>query len=158
MATGRLAGIARHDRPRGPMQEISAVAVTRAAGVAGDVRGMVRPGKAPKRQISLIEAESWDAAMADLGLGAHEDALPWSARRANLLVEGIRLPRDPGAIIAIGESLRIEVTMECDPCQRMDEIKPGLKAALMPDWRGGVLGTVLDDGDIAVDDDIRIEQ
>lgn len=155
--TGRLAGIARHDRPRGPMEEIAAVAVTRAAGVSGDVRGTVRAGKAPGRQISLIEAESWNAAMADLGLGG-DNALAWSARRANLLVEGLRLPRAPGAVIAIGASLRIAVTMECDPCQRMDEIRPGLKTALAPEWRGGVLGTVLDDGEIAVGDEVRIEQ
>ncbi len=94
--------------------------------------------------------------MADLGL-AGEAALPWHVRRANLLVEGMRLPRDPGSVIAIGPSLRIEVTMECDPCRRMDEIRPGLRSALTPDWRGGVLGRVLNDGEIAIGDEVRIE-
>ncbi len=79
-------------------------------------------------------------------------------RRANLLVQGIRLPREPGKVIAIGSTLRIEVTCECDPCNRMDEIQPGLKLALMPDWRGGFLGRVLTDGDIAVGDEVRIEE
>jgi len=157
VATGRLAGIARHDRPRGPMEAISSVAVTCANGVAGDVRGTVRAGKLPRRQVSLIEAESWNAAMVDLGLSG-ADALPWHTRRANLLVEGVNLPRVPGSIISIGSSLRIEMTMECDPCQRMDEIRPGLRTALSPDWRGGVLGIVLDDGEIAVGDEVRIEE
>ncbi len=152
---GRLAGIARHDRPRGPMEELSHAAVTCEAGVEGDARGTAMRGKG--RQVSLIEAESWDAALADLGL-AGGDALPWYARRANFLVEGVRLPREPGKVIAIGASLRIEVTMECDPCSRMEEIQPGLKDALAPDWRGGVLGTVLDDGEIAVGDEVRIEE
>ena len=94
--------------------------------------------------------------MAELGL-AGEQALPWHVRRANLLVEGVQLPREPGRVIAIGPTLRIEVTMECDPCSRMDEIQPGLKDALTPDWRGGVLGRILSDGEIAVGDEVRIE-
>ena len=157
MAAGRLGGIARHDRPRGPIETVGRVAVTRLEGIHGDFRGAVRPGKAPRRQISLIEAESWAAALADLRLNG-EDAPPWHARRANLLVEGLRLPREPGAVIAIGDALRIEVTRECDPCSRMEEIAPGLKAALTPDWRGGVLGRVLDEGEIAVGDEVRIER
>jgi len=50
------------------------------------------------------------------------------------------------------------VTCECDPCSRMEELAPGLKAALMPDWRGGVLGRVISDGDIVIGDEVRIEQ
>ena len=155
--SGRLGGIARHDRPRGPIETLPRVRVTRDEGVKGDYRGAVRPGKSGRRQVSLIEAESWEAAMTDLGLSAAE-TLPWHARRANLLVEGLRLPREEGRVIAIGETLRIEVTCECDPCSRMEEIAPGLKAALMPDWRGGVLGRVLADGDIAIGDEVRIEE
>lgn len=155
MNSGRLIGIARHDRPRGPMEVLDHVTVSVAGGVQGDFRGAVRPGRKPHRQISLIEAESWEAALADLGRDGEND-LPWWKRRANLLTQDIRLPREAGAIIAIGASLRIEVTTECDPCRRMEEIAPGLKAVLMPDWRGGVLGRVIADGDIAVGDEIRI--
>ena len=154
---GRLGGIARHDRPRGPIETVGRVAVSRTEGIHGDFRGAVKPGKKGRRQVSLIEADSWAAAMADLGLEGR-DAPPWHARRANLLVEGLRLPREPGRIIAIGGSVRIEVTGECDPCSRMEEIAPGLKAALTPDWRGGLLGRVLDEGEIAVGDEVRIEE
>ncbi|MCB2064009.1 MAG: MOSC domain-containing protein [Novosphingobium sp.] len=155
--TGRLAGIARHDRPRGLIEEVGQVRVTAAEGVEGNCRGKPVNGKQPLRQISLIEAESWQAAMAELAQ-AGIDPLPWSVRRANLLVEGVRLPREAGKVITIGESLRIETTMECDPCQRMEEVQPGLMAALAPDWRGGVLGRVLSDGEIAVGDEVRIEE
>ncbi|SLJ89947.1 MOSC domain-containing protein [Novosphingobium mathurense] len=144
------------------MEELPSVAVTAAAGVQGDFRGVVRQGpdgrkRQPRRQVSLIELESWHAALHDLHIS--EDALlPWHARRANLCVSGLRLPREAGAVIVIGPNCRIEITMECDPCSRMDEIKPGLMAALAPDWRGGVLGRVLDDGEIAVGNEVRIEQ
>ena len=135
------------------MQTVEQVLVTRQHGVAGDFRGAVRPGKVPWRQVSLIEAESWAAAMAALGAD-----IPWFERRANLLVAGVKLPRRTGAVIAIGADLRIETTGECDPCSRMEEIAPGLKAALTPFWRGGVLGRVISDGTIAVGDQVRIEQ
>lgn len=154
---GRLGGIARHDRSRGPIETLDHVAVTKSLGVRGDLRGAVRPGKTGRRQISLIEAESWQAALGELQ-PAPEWEMLWHIRRANLLVQGIRLPREPGRVIAIGGSLRIEITCECDPCNRMDEIHPGLKLALMPDWRGGILGRVLTDGEIAVGDEVRIEQ
>ena len=139
------------------MEELQSVTVTVAAGVQGDFRGAVRPGRRPRRQVSLIEAESWRSALDDLELIGF-DAPAWSARRANLLVEGLRLPREVGYVLAIGRSVRISVTMECDPCSRMEEVAPGLKAALTPDWRGGVLGSVLEGGEIAVGDEIRIER
>jgi MOSC domain-containing protein YiiM len=155
---GRLGGIARHDRPLGPMETLGHVSVTMAEGVHGDIRGAIASTKPTRRrQVSLIEAESWAAALDDLGLAEHE-RLPWHARRANLLVEGLRLPREPGKVIAIGASLRIETTVETEPCERMDALRPGLKAALSPDWRGGVCGRVLTDGDIAVGDEVRIEE
>ena len=150
---GRLSGIARHHRPRGAMELLDSVSVTREGGVAGDCRGKIAPGKSGRRQISLIEAESWAAALAELG-----QDIAWQERRANLLISGLRLPQEAGRIIAIGASLRIETSCECDPCSRMDEIAPGLRAALTPDWRGGVLGRVISDGEIAVGDEVRIEQ
>lgn len=156
-ATGRLIGIARRVMPRSPMEELQSVAVTAAAGVRGDFRGAVRPGRKPKRQVSILEIESWNAALHDLGIDGF-DAPAWHARRANLLLQGLRFPRETGYVLAIGASLRIEVTMECDPCSRMEEVAAGLKGALMPDWRGGVLGTVLVDGEIAVGDEVRIER
>ena len=139
------------------METLQRVAVNRTEGVHGDFRGAARPGKPPRRQISLIEAESWAAAMAELGCEG-DKAIPWYARRVNLLVEGLRFPREPGVVIAIGATLRIETTRECDPCSRMEEIAPGLKAVLTPDWRGGVLGRVITDGEIAVGDEVRIEE
>lgn len=153
-AAGQLGGIARHAKSRAPMETLERAAVTPDKGLEGDCRGPVPEGKKGNRQITLIEAESWTAALEQLG-GAN--GLVWSDRRANLLVRGIRLPREPGAIIAIGETLRIEVRCECDPCSRMDALRPGLRTALEPDWRGGVCGRVLSEGTIAIGDEVRIE-
>lgn len=134
------------------METLASVSVSVDAGVEGDFRGSLKGGRS-KRQISLIDAEGWAAAMAELDHDA-----PWWTRRANLLVQGLRLPREPGTVICIGDGCRIEVTMECDPCWRMDEIVAGLRAALAPDWRGGVLGKVIAPGDIRLGDKIRVER
>ena len=148
---GVLAGIARHARPRGPIDVLDVAAVSVESGLAGDYRGAVKPGGRGRRQVSLIERADWDAAMADLGVDHH-----WSARRANLLVDGLDLPQRPGARLRIGAVL-LEITRECDPCSRMEEIEPGLKAALSPDWRGGALAKVIEGGRIAVGDAITVE-
>ncbi|MBA16252.1 MAG: MOSC domain-containing protein [Sphingomonas sp.] len=149
----RIAGIARHDRPRGPIETIDTVEVTIEGGLAGDFRGAVRPGKKAKRQVSLIEAKDWDAAMAETG-----HSLPWWHRRANLLVEDFDLPQTPGARLRIGADVVLEITMECDPCSRMDELVDGLRLALIPDWRGGALARVISGGTISMGDAIVIEQ
>jgi MOSC domain-containing protein YiiM len=152
MHTGALAGIARHARPRGPIEVLDRVGVTLAGGLDGDFRGAVKPGGKGRRQVSLIERGDWAATMAELGLD-----LPWWMRRANLLVEDFDLPQVPGTRIRIG-TVVLEITQECDPCSRMEEIAPGLKAALTPDWRAGALAKVIEGGDIALGDTIRIEQ
>jgi MOSC domain-containing protein YiiM len=152
-ATGRLAGIARHAFPRASMEVLDHVHVSVEGGLAGDFRGAVKPGGKARRQVSLIERADWDAAMAELGVDHH-----WSVRRANLLVEGLDLPQQAGAIVRIGDAVVLEIMIECDPCSRMEEIEPGLKAALTPDWRGGALARVISGGDIRIGDSIRVEK
>ena len=137
------------------MEVLQSALVTPDMGLEGDCRGPVPQGKKGNRQITVIEAESWAAAIEDLG-GA--DGLAWSDRRANLLVSGVRLPREPGMVICIGKGLRIEVRCECDPCERMDALRPGLRKALEPDWRGGICGRVISEGAIALGDEVRIEE
>lgn len=151
VVAGRLAGIARHDRPRGPIETLDRVEVSVESGLAGDFRGAVKPGGRGRRQVSMIEAGDWATAMAAVG-----HSLEWWHRRANLLVEGLDLPQTPGVLVGIGADVVIEITQECDPCSRMEQVAEGLKAALTPDWRGGALGRVKAGGTIAVGDPIRI--
>jgi MOSC domain-containing protein YiiM len=151
--TGILAGIARHARAKAPMELLDHAHVTIDAGIAGDFRGAVKPGGRGRRQVTLMERRDWDAAMADL-----DRDIPWQERRANLLVDGLDLPQLPGAELRIGADVLIRITGECDPCSRMETIAPGLEAALTPDWRGGVTAKVINGGEIAIGDEIRIEQ
>ena len=135
------------------MEVLVHAVVTIDDGITGDFRGAVKPGGRGRRQVTLMERRDWDAAMADL-----DRDIPWQERRVNLLVDGLDLPQSPGARLRIGADVLVSVTGECDPCSRMEIIAPGLKAALTPDWRGGVTAKVISGGEIAVGDEIRIEQ
>jgi len=149
---GRLIGIARHDRPRGPMQTLDHANVTIEQGVDGDFRGSLKPGR-NRRQVTLMAAEGWQDALRELDV-----QVSWEQRRVNLLVEGLVLDESVGARICFDSGLVLEVTGECDPCSRMEEVAPGLKAVLLPHWRGGVTSKVIESGPVRVGDNVRIDR
>jgi len=148
---GRLLGIARHARPRGPMETLAEARITIEGGVSGDCRGVLKPGGRGRRQVTLISAGGWEEAIAELGT-----RISWEQRRANLLVSGLKLENSTGARVRIGDAV-LEISGECDPCSRMEELAPGLKAALTPNWRGGATARVIAEGSIAIGDEVRIE-
>jgi len=142
---GRLLAIARAARKRAPLAETETAEVTLELGIVGDVRGTK-----PKRQVTILFREGWEGACRDLGV-----ALPWVTRRANLLVEGIAVPRE-GTRLAVGETV-LEVMEETKPCQVMEAACRGLRGVLTPDWRGGVTCRVLKGGTIHVGDAVEVQ-
>ena len=138
---GRLVAIARKPAAGAPVEEVAEARITAAAGLEGDSRGQPGP-----RQITVLAVEDWAAACAELGA-----EVSWTLRRANLLVEGFALPREPGARLNIGDVV-LEVTGETIPCERMDEGHAGLCAVLTPEWRAGRTCRVMAGGDISVGD------
>ena len=142
---GRLAGIARREKKRAPMETLESAEISAETGVANDSRG--KPGK---RQVSLLSASAWQAACDEAGVDAS-----WTTRRSNLLIEGMDLPKETGRIIAIGD-VRLRTTVEIDPCSRMDEQVPGLTGALRPDWRGGIGCEVIVGGAVSVGDEVSL--
>lgn len=152
-STGRLIAIARRARHRAPMEELAEADVTLAAGVAGDSRG----AKYKTRQVTVLALEDWLAALAAVGArrGDPPPDLPWTTRRANLLVEGVRLPEAKGAIFAVGPVV-LEVSGVTWPCARMDEACPGLLKALAAESRGGVTARVIEEGRIRAGDPVEV--
>jgi MOSC domain-containing protein YiiM len=144
MAT--LKGIAYRNKRKAEMMETSAVQVTPERGVEGCYRG-----KPSARQVTVMSVEDWQLACADINENLH-----WTTRRANLLVEDISFgPASVGDIIKIGD-LRMQITIETDPCSRMEQAHKGLMKALMPDWRGGACCRVISGGEIKVGDKVEV--
>ncbi|CAN5742067.1 hypothetical protein BH23GEM7_BH23GEM7_24840 [soil metagenome] len=128
---------------RGPMDEAAAATLVAGRGIVGNA------DQGRRRQVTLIARELWEELMAQLGA----DAAP-SARRANLLLSGIRLANTRGRVLQVG-GCRLRIAGETRPCERMDEAVPGLRRAMQPSWGGGAFAEVLNDGTIAVGDSVH---
>jgi MOSC domain-containing protein YiiM len=95
----------------------------------------------PRREVLFASKEHLDA------LGVEPGAI-----RENVTVEGADVQSWPvGQRVKVGEA-RFEITMVCDPCHRMDELRDGLRA-LLEDKRG-MLARVVEGGEVAVGDEI----
>jgi MOSC domain-containing protein YiiM len=143
---GRVEAIWLKRAHRGPMDTVPRAAVIEGQGLAGNV------DRSRRRQIALIDASAWQAALDEI----HGEADP-SRRRANILLSGLDLEQSRNRILRLGDDVRIIVGGELTPCERMDEVLPGLRSAMRPHWRGGVFGQVLTGGQLCVGDAARWE-
>ncbi|MDU0354435.1 molybdenum cofactor biosysynthesis protein [Paraglaciecola aquimarina] len=111
----RLLDIAYRPHSRATIQTKPSTMVSKVAGVDGDFRG-----KPSKRQVTVLSQEQWQQACDELQV-----ELPWTLRRANLLITGINFDGSyVGKQIKIGQLLLL-ITRETDPCPRMDEQHQG---------------------------------
>jgi MOSC domain-containing protein YiiM len=100
-----------------------------------------RPGT--KREVLFASAEHLQA------LGVEPGRI-----RENFTIEGADVHEWPvGQRVRIGEA-EFEITMVCDPCHKMDEIRPGLQEEL--DGKRGMLARVLQTGEVAAGDDVQL--
>lgn len=141
---GKIAGIAVRTEKLGPMREVLRAEAALGGGITEDIEVK------PHRGITLISREQWDETMHELGAD-----LPWHTRRANVLVEGLRLSDLVGLTVRLG-SVELHIHGETKPCALMDVYHDGLQAALAPDMRAGVHGQVVYAGSFSVGDTITI--
>ena len=114
--------------------------VTAIAGHGLDGCAHARP---PRREALLASQEHLDA------LGVEPGAI-----RENVTVAGADVHSWPvGQRVKVGGAL-LEITMVCDPCHRMDDLRPGLRAQL--DGKRGMLAHVVAGGEIALGDEIEL--
>lgn len=96
-----------------------------------------------KRQVLFASAQHLD----DLGV-------EHGRIRENFTIDGADVHDWPvGQRLKVGEAL-FEITMECDPCSRMDEIRPGLQGELV--GRRGMLARVVQSGEVAAGDTVEL--
>jgi MOSC domain-containing protein YiiM len=115
-----------------------------ARAVAGHgLEGCAHARAGTKRQVLFASREHLDAVGVEPG-----------RIRENFTVEGVDVHAWPiGQQVRIGEAL-FEITMVCDPCERMEAIRPGLQAEL--DGRRGMLARVLETGEVRAGDEITL--
>jgi MOSC domain-containing protein YiiM len=99
-----------------------------------------RPGG--KRQVLFASGEHLEAVGVEPG-----------RIRENITVDGADVQQWPvGQRLRAGDAI-FEITMVCDPCERMDEIRPGLRREL--EGRRGMLARVVEGGEIALGDELE---
>lgn len=103
------------------------------------------------RQVTVLSREEWAA----LNEGGEHPVDP-SVRRANLMVSGIALDPATRGLLRIGPC-RLRVHGETRPCEKMDEAREGLQAAMRHRRTGGVFAEVVEGGDIRCGDDVQWE-
>jgi MOSC domain-containing protein YiiM len=109
-------------------------------GLRGDIHAL--PDSS--RQVLLIESET----LSEFGLAAADV-------KENITTSGIALMSlGRGQRLQIGTDVILEVTKGCAPCSRLDELRPGLRAAI--DGRRGMLTRVERGGTIRRGDLITI--
>jgi MOSC domain-containing protein YiiM len=97
----------------------------------------------PRREVLLASKEHLDTVGVEPG-----------AIRENVTVEGADVHAWPvGQRVRVGDAL-LEITMVCDPCHRMDELRAGLRAEI--DGKRGMLAHIVEGGEIALGDPIEL--
>ena len=99
----------------------------------------------PKREVLFASKEHLDSVNVEPG-----------AIRENITVEGTDVEQWPvGQRVRVGGA-QFEITMVCDPCHRMDELRDGLRAELQ--GKRGMLARVVESGEVAVGDEVTLIQ
>jgi MOSC domain-containing protein YiiM len=134
---GEIVGIWRAPQRRRPMERLETARVLE-NGLEGCAHS--RPGK---RSILFVAAQDLDELGVDHG-----------AVRENFTVGGADVMSWPvGQRVSVGTA-EFEISMVCDPCELMENIRPGLQAEL--EGRRGMLARVLKTGDVSLGDPVRL--
>lgn len=140
---GQCKVIALHLCPgvRQPMTPVKEAVAVSDLGLEGDRHA----AKGSARQVLVMDKETLDR----LGLTPGEI-------KENITVEGLDLSSViAGQVFFIGDEVTLEATGPCEPCSRMDEIRPGLRVDLLD--RRGIVTMVLSGGALRVGDAVRLE-
>ena len=141
MQQGTIVNLHLSQKSHTPMQPVQQTTAISGKGLEGDRHCHPRN----VRQVLLMDKETLDEL--DLKPGQIKE---------NVTTSGLDLSQTKaGEVVFIGEEVTMEIVGECNPCDRMNLIRPGLRQVL--DHRRGMLATVINGGPIKVGDLIRVE-
>jgi MOSC domain-containing protein YiiM len=124
---------------RFPMREVEEVEAIENKGLKGCIHGRL----GSKRQVLLMDIETLE-----------KFGIPPGVVKENITARGLDFKAlGAGQRLRMGESL-FEITIPCDPCSRMDEIRQGLQQGLQ--GQRGWLCRVVESGKIKRGDRIEV--
>lgn len=128
---------------RSPMEKTEQAKLISNLGIEGDIHSSNK-GKKKNRQILLMDIETLNSFNLTTGI-----------IKENITTQGLKINNlKLNQKIHIGESVILTVSGPCEPCPRMDEIRPGLMKDI--DGQRGTLASVENGGIIKVGDKIEI--
>jgi hypothetical protein len=155
MFDGQLLAIQVADAAAAPMRPLEAAEAVVGQGLIGDryaaCNGKYPPDAEgnvlPKREVTLIEAETLAAIIRETGATfSHADT------RRNLLTADVPLNHLVGKSFSIGE-VELRGVELCDPCSYLEAMHPGIMKPLI--HRGGLRARIVRGGTLHIGDVIR---
>lgn len=149
---GEVQSIHVADRESAPVRAVEEVTAHAGRGLEGDryhsMTGTFKKME-PKRQVTLIEAEAFDALLRDYDI----DMEPGEARR-NIVTRGVALNHLVGREFTVGE-VRMRGLKLCEPCSHMEKLA-GKPVRDPLKHRGGLRAEILTSGKIKVGDVVDV--
>ena len=128
---------------RKPMLKVKSSKLITGFGIDGD-RHASSEERRIRRQVLLMDDET----LQQFGL-AHGEI------RENVTISGVDFTSlSEGVKVALGDDVLLDITGDCDPCPRMDEIRSGLQDELQ--GQRGLLCYVTQGGDIRIGDAVKV--
>lgn len=128
---------------RDPMKEVNDANFITGQGMEGD-RHLRSDGLRSNRQVLIMDSETL----------SHFDLLPGQVRE-NVTVAGLDFSSiSAGDKVSLGGDVILEITGDCEPCARMDELRPGLKDEI--DGKRGLLAFVEKGGVVSVGAEVGV--
>ena len=128
---------------RDPMKEVNGANFITGQGMEGD-RHLRSDGRRSNRQVLIMDSETL----------SHFDLLPGQVRE-NVTVAGLDFSSiSAGDKVSLGGDVILEITGDCEPCARMDELRPGLKDEI--DGKRGLLAFVEKGGLVSVGAEVGV--
>lgn len=166
---GSVVAVARDGDHRFSKVLVDEIEIVAGLGVRGDAhagetvqhrsRVAVDPTQPNLRQVHLIHAELFDE------VGAKGFTVRTGELGENVTTSGVDLLGLPrGAVLAIGDTVQLEVTGLRNPCGQIDAFQPGLLAAVLDKQfdgtlvrKSGIMTIALSGGTVRAGDPIRVE-
>ncbi len=137
MSSGTIVSLQICAASRAPVEMRNTLRAIADQGLEGDRHSLA----GSSRQVLLMDAETLEAFQLHPG-----------AVKENITTRGLDLKRlPPGTRLQLGQVV-LEITGDCHPCSRMDEIRPGLRTELQ--GQRGLLARVITGGELQVGDTI----